>query len=169
MRTLMLGDSLTAWNDWQKAVGTHLNHGVPGDTTADLLRRIPRALSTRPDRIVLLIGTNDVIQGVPMETLTHHYTQILSELLECEALFVLSVPPLEGGTVTAPFNTAICQLNDWIREQMWKYGFSFVDLHAALQGDDGTLDPTLTTDGVHLSEAGYRRFGQLLAEAFELA
>ncbi len=169
MTTLLLGDSLTAWNDWQEVVGPHLNHALPGESTDGLLYRLHRSLSTFPERVILLIGTNDLLQHTPVEMVIHNYTQILSELLEVKQLFVLSVPPVAAGVQTAEVNAAINTFNAWLQEQLWKYGFKYVDLHAALSDPSGGIDPRCTTDGIHLTPEGYARWETLLAEAIEAA
>jgi lysophospholipase L1-like esterase len=167
MTTLLLGDSLTAWHDWHELLGKHLNHGIPGDTTEGLLLRLPRSLSAAPERVVLTIGTNDLLQGIPLQTVKDHYSQILNELLEVERLFVCAVPPVIDEPRTREVNENIIALNHWVREQLWKYGFVYVDLYHATVGKNSALKPEYTTDGVHLSSAGYAVWEEVLKEALE--
>ena len=165
MRTLLLGDSLTAWHDWSDLLGPHLNHGIPGDTTDGLLYRLQRSLSANPERIILMIGTNDLIQQTPLEVVTHNYTRLLSELLEIEHLFVLSVPPVADAPHTTAINADIAALNEWLKEQIWKYGFTYVDVYGAMVDGHQAIRPEFTVDGVHLSDAGYAVWEKLLKEA----
>ena len=166
MKTLLLGDSLTAWHDWHDLLGEHLNHGVPGDTTEGLLRRLPRSLSSRPERVILAIGTNDLLQQTPPESVKEHYLDILNELLDVEQLIVLSVPPVADAPLV---NERIIALNHWLMEQTWKYHFHFVDLYRALSGGGNALKQEYTTDGVHLSEAGYAAWETVLKAGLEEA
>lgn len=166
MKTLLLGDSLTAWHEWQECLGPHINHAVPGETTEGLLYRLGRSLSASPERIFLMIGTNDLLQNIPMEKIRANYEQLLNELLEIEQLYILSVPPVEEASQTAGINDAIVDLNRWVREQLWKYGFVYVDLHNALAEGKG-IRGEYTTDGVHLSEAGYAVCERMLGEILE--
>jgi lysophospholipase L1-like esterase len=164
MTTLLLGDSLTAWHDWHGLVGKHLNHGIPGDTTEGLLRRLPRSLSAKPERVVLTIGTNDLLQQIPLETVKENYLDILNELLDIEQLVVFTVPPVADAPAV---NELIIALNHWLMEQTWKYHFHFVDLYHALVNKENVLKPEYTTDGVHLSSAGYAVWEEVLKEALE--
>ena len=166
MRTLLIGDSLTAWNDWQEVVGTHINHGVPGDTTDGLLLRLQRSLSAKPDRVIMMIGTNDLLMHTPPERVKQNYSQLLNELLEIEHLYILYVPPVENTPYTETVYETIMALNFWLREQQWKYGFVYVDLHGELSGGMG-IKPEYTDDGVHLSDAGYKVWERVLKEALE--
>ena len=89
---LCLGDSITGWSDlsrWLKwshileamlearcGAGAYrvLNHGIGGNTTADLLGRLQEdALAVRPDIVTLLISGNDAYRSFPPWAGTHGY------------------------------------------------------------------------------------------------
>ena len=167
MKTVLLGDSLTAWHDWQECLGPNLNHALPGETTEDLLYRLERSLSAAPERVILMIGTNDLLQRTPLESIKHNYTRLLAELIEIEALYIVSVPPVADTPHATEINADIIALNDWLKEQLWKYGFTYVDLHAEMTGEDYAIVPGLTVDGVHFSDAGYTLFERLLKAALD--
>jgi lysophospholipase L1-like esterase len=41
-----------------------VNFGVGGDLSFDIVRRLPRVIETQPDRVIVLIGTNDILASV---------------------------------------------------------------------------------------------------------
>jgi lysophospholipase L1-like esterase len=41
-----------------------VNLGVGGDLSFDIIRRLRRVIQTKPDRIIILIGTNDIVASV---------------------------------------------------------------------------------------------------------
>jgi len=41
-----------------------VNLGVGGDLSFDIVRRLRRVIAAQPDRIIILIGTNDILAGV---------------------------------------------------------------------------------------------------------
>ena len=41
-----------------------VNLGVGGDLSFDIVRRLSRVIDTQPDRIIILIGTNDIVASV---------------------------------------------------------------------------------------------------------
>src|SRR5258705_1653728 len=45
---------------------TIVNHGVSGDTTAGALRRLERALELKPQIVIIEIGVNDGLRGIPV-------------------------------------------------------------------------------------------------------
>jgi acyl-CoA thioesterase I len=58
------------------------NLGVNGHTSADLIRdELPALDALAPDLVTLLIGVNDVVQGVPAATYEANVERILDELL----------------------------------------------------------------------------------------
>jgi len=48
-----------------------------------------------------------------------------------------------------------------------KRGIPFVDLHAALSDPEGEVMKNITTDGVHLTPASYRKWKAALIDAIE--
>lgn len=79
--------------------GAHVvNAGVAGDTTGDVLRRLPRVLSDLDDRPALAIvqvGPNDVIRRVPHARTRAQLDAILAELSRCGVPVLLTTvePP----------------------------------------------------------------------------
>jgi len=80
---VFLGDSLTSgWKlgeaeAWPAVLARRLaqkgrpirliNAGVNGDTTAKALARLPEVLELRPDVLVVALGTNDALVGLPLD------------------------------------------------------------------------------------------------------
>lgn len=90
-----LGDSLTSgWRlredqAWPALVGRSLgdrqrpirvlNAGVSGDTVAQGLARLPGVLARRPDVLVVALGVNDGLRGLPLEDVETALRRILAE------------------------------------------------------------------------------------------
>jgi acyl-CoA thioesterase I len=111
---LALGDSLVAGYGLARADGFAaqlearlrvtrpgarvLNAGVSGDTTGDVLRRLPRVLSaleTRPDLAIVQVGPNDVLRQTPPARTRAQLDAILVELGRIRAPVLLTTvePP----------------------------------------------------------------------------
>lgn len=63
-----------------------VNAGVSGDTTADVLRRLPRLLSAleqRPVLAIVQVGPNDVLRQVPAARVRAQLEEILLSLARC--------------------------------------------------------------------------------------
>jgi len=106
-----LGDSLTAGNganpgeDIASRLGAALgravvNAGVSGDTTAAALARVGTdVLVHRPGIVVVCLGGNDFLRGVPVETASENLGAIVRAIHQSGAMVVLggfSFPSLAG-------------------------------------------------------------------------
>lgn len=94
VRVVFLGDSLTAglglgaedayparlgraWTAAGLPVEV-VNAGVSGDTTAGGLRRLDWLLAQHPDLLVVALGANDMLRGLPVEEVEANLRQILA-------------------------------------------------------------------------------------------
>src|SRR4051794_15997124 len=78
---VMLGDSITElglWHEWFAGTPV-LNRGIGGETSADLLRRLDTAIGL-PSVVFLLIGTNDLTLGVPLQKIIANVRTLLAEV-----------------------------------------------------------------------------------------
>jgi acyl-CoA thioesterase I len=53
------------------------NHGVSGDTTVDALKRLDAALAEQPDIMIVALGANDGIEGIPLRTVRANLDTII--------------------------------------------------------------------------------------------
>ncbi len=109
-KVLMLyGDSLMAGlgldeasgfaGQLQAALGDEVsivNASVSGDTSADGLARLDWSLGERPDAVVLELGANDMLQGLPVDAMRQNLTTILQRF-EAE-----NIPVLLAGMRASP-------------------------------------------------------------------
>ncbi len=75
-----------------------INAGTSGDTTAGGLYRLPRLLEGRPSFLVVGLGANDMLRGVPAGQVEGHLNQIVSLTLAAGAR------PLLLGMRAVPFH-----------------------------------------------------------------
>jgi lysophospholipase L1-like esterase len=160
--TVALGDSLTrmnsdpGWNflgtswfaidscDGRMAYGYHA--GVYGNTTAQMLARFPTDLAARhPKEVIILGGTNDVLQHVPAPVTISHLRQLIEESRVLGAsVAVGTIPPIDSG----PFTDAVDGLNARIATLAAATHSTLIDFHAAVAEGDA-YRPGWTVDGVH--------------------
>lgn len=150
-----VGDSLTgegSWSEWFPEYRT-INFGVGGDTTADLLERLDQIVAARPDEIVVLIGTNDLGTRLTVEHLVRNIESACVQLrrdLPGSRMLLVSVLP-RGRE----FAQRIREANIHLRQFASTVRAQFLDLWPAMALEDGELNPALTDDRLHLTEAGY--------------
>ena len=161
---VLLGDSITLDGDWAALLpGVPVrNAGVGGDTTASALDRVGAAVTGRPSRVFVLIGTNDVGAGEPEEAVLTRYERLLSRVAAAAPdadVVVQSVLPRE-----AAYGPALLRLNAGLRELTERRGLAYLDLWPAFLGEDSGIRPELTDDGLHLSAPGYRLWADALRQ-----
>lgn len=116
-----LGDSLTAgyglspdegfvpqlqhWLDTHGAEATIVNAGVSGDTTAGALARIDWALTPGAKAIIVTLGGNDLLRGLPPEEARANLDAILSRA-DKAGLPVLLVPMAAPGNYGSDYKAA---------------------------------------------------------------
>jgi acyl-CoA thioesterase-1 len=84
-----IGTSVSAAESWPSQLVSRVpelrliaNLGVNGYTSADLLEQeLPELAGLHPEFVTLLIGVNDVVQGVPQEAYRANVEEILDTLL----------------------------------------------------------------------------------------
>jgi lysophospholipase L1-like esterase len=182
--TVMLGDSLTEQADWQALLGAeHLNRGLNGANTQSTLRLLKRILPDCAVRIHLLMGINDfqgrLLRGMPgeqavAEAAEHHDRLVRAIQQRCpqaqlRVQALLPVDPVRESRgldwiPPANFVDLLAQLNHRLAAQANAAGVPFADLGETLRAADGTLDPALSKDGMHLNAAGYRRWAAALRD-----
>ena len=148
------------------------NLAVNGFTSRDLITvELPALAALRPEFATVLIGVNDVVQGVPLATYRANVAEILDALLA-------SLPPARIVTVATPDYTvtpqgaaygepaaqsaAIRVTNAALRELAGERGLAFVDIFDLSLG--AAADRSLVADdGLHPSGAQYALWVERIA------
>lgn len=178
--TILAGDSLSLWFpiDLLPTSQNWLNQGISGETSYGLLRRLRLFDQARPERILVMIGINDLIQGVRDATLLANYQEIIQHLKQAHprtTIIVQSIlphgadrwqqptdqpnlpdPPLWVKRLQQVPNSHIRDLNRQLAEIAEIEGVIYLDLHSKFTDINGDLLPHLSTDGLHLSHQGYQ-------------
>jgi lysophospholipase L1-like esterase len=148
------------------------NLGVNGYTTADLIvDELPRLEALRPGFLSLLIGVNDVVQGVPAARYEANLARILEALLRHVApsrIVTVSIPDYtstpRGSDYGAPVQqrAEIEAFNGIMAGMSEERGVRFVDiLDLSLRA---AADRTLVADdGLHPSGTQYRLWVERIA------
>jgi len=160
---IFLGDSLTDYHDWSH-FGPHHNAGIAGDTTDGLLYRLHYTLEKRPATVVMMIGINDLLQGVPLAEVKANYTKLLNALDVIDHLVVISTLPVASVPQTVKINEDVIALNHFLKAMAEKKGFVYLNLYRIFSTAEGGLMERYTLDGVHLNAEGYRLWEKALQD-----
>lgn len=163
-RIVAFGDSLTAGLGVQAdesypaqlqrrldSLGYHyrvINAGVSGDTTAGGLRRVPWILNNKPELVILELGANDGLRGLPVDHTKSTLRQIIRQLQEAGTRVVLAgmkLPPNYGQDYTASFEAMYQVLAK-------EHRVSLIPFFLEGVGGSSSLNQA---DGIHPTKAGY--------------
>lgn len=160
---IFLGDSLTEMGQWNELLNNAQvkNRGISGDTTDDILDRISLIVQTKPSKIFLMIGVNDLWkkQNTPDEIL-ENYNAIFKYLLAQTPktkVYIQSMLPVNNVDFRGfkASNQEIIWLNQQIEKMANEFNYQYLDLSSYFINDQGELDTRYTDDGVHLTVQGY--------------
>lgn len=165
---VMLGNSLTEFGgDWQARLpwlpGRVRNRGIAGDDTRGITRRLRSITKGHPKAILLECGINDISHGLTAREVARSLCKLIDRIRRQTprtVLIVQSLTPINESTrrwrLLDGRSADIPRVNELLREHCLARGVAYVDLYRALDTEGtGVLPIALTTDGLHLSEAGY--------------
>lgn len=175
-RIVFLGDSLTAGYGLARnesvpsLVQAHLdaagyryqavNAGVSGDTSAGGLSRLDRALAGHVAVLVIELGANDGLRGLPVANLKRNLAAIITRARERGIAVVLTgmeAPPNYGPAYTAEFRQVFADLAREHRVPLVPF---------YLEGVAGVPRLNLP-DGIHPNAAGAKIVARTLWRALE--
>ena len=173
---IFIGDSIVEYYPLQELFGTEktiVNRGIRGYQTKLLLENLDAHLyGDAVDQIVLLIGTNDIGKDIPINEALDNLERVIQSIARdypLSQIKLLSILPVNEGERYK--QTVYIRTNEKIRE--WNQAYEalasvymqvdFVPVYDSLTDTEGQLKKDYTTDGLHLSVAGY----QVLSEALK--
>lgn len=173
-KTLMLyGDSLMAGLGLSKTDGfagqlgqvlggdvTIVNASVSGDTSADGLARLDWSLGERPDAVILELGANDMLQGLPVDAMSDNLSAILDRFGE------ENIPVLLAGMRASPSlgSDYVTAYEAVFPELAQRYGTAFYPFFLDGVAADAALNQS---DGMHPNAEGVRRIVSAIAPSVE--
>jgi lysophospholipase L1-like esterase len=168
---IFLGNSITDINEWSEMWGNPRvkNRGISSDISFGVLARMDEVLSSKPKKIFLMIGINDIARNIPDSIIVNNIKRIASRVkLESPktTLYIQSILPTNHSFTqfkNHQFKSAhIVWCNNALKSYCLEAGLTFVDIYSALADEQGQLKKEYTNDGLHLTMAGYQVWKQLL-------
>lgn len=168
-----LGDSLTAGyglppeqglvpqlQGWLTAAGaevTVVNAGVSGDTTAGGLSRLDWSLTPETDALMVTLGGNDMLRGLPPEEARANISAILAGA-KAKGLPVLLVGMQAPGNYGAEYKAAFDAIYPELAAEFGAtlYPFFFQGMTEG-DADPALLRPFMQEDGIHPNAEGVAR------------
>jgi acyl-CoA thioesterase-1 len=140
-----------------------VNASISGDTSEGGRARLSRALERlSPEIVVLELGGNDGLRGIPLEVMEQNFAQMITESRAAGAAVVLlgmRIPPNYGPRYAERFHALYGELAD-------RYDVPLAPFFM----EDVALDPNLMqADGIHPTEAAQPLMLERAWPAIEIA
>ncbi len=174
--TVFIGDSLIQEWPIQEMFqnSEYLNRGIGGDTTANLLNRLETSFKhLTPTRVVILIGTNDLVQPDFDMYLTVSRIQESIKKIQIMypkiAIYLCSLLPvgnpkiekMDKQTIGVRDNQTIDAINEALSQIE---SINYLNINEVLKDEQGYLNPQYSREGLHLSPEGYKAVVKLFKE-----
>ncbi len=159
---IMLGNSLTHNFEWHEMFPdvTIKNRGINGDITLGVLQRLPEITESKPAKIFIEIGVNDIQQGFEVDEIILNYGNILKKIKSQSSttkVYVQSILPTNLNLFGSDKNIEdiILDLNSKLEQLCIDHNITFIDLYATFN-DNGKLKSQYDCgDHLHLNGDGY--------------
>jgi len=165
-QVVFMGDSIT--QGWGLADAAffgpgHVNRGISGQTTPQMLARFQADVAALRPRVVhIMAGTNDLAGNTGPTSVQDIRNNIMAMVTLAKAshaqVILASIPPAKVFNWAPALKPAdqIREMNAWLKSYAQQQGLVYADYYAVLATPDGAMKPDLTFDGVHPDAAGYQ-------------
>lgn len=168
---VFLGNSITDGGEFQELFGMEnvLNRGIRSDRISGVKKRIEQVTDGQPKMIFLLIGINDVADSrntpASIAGMYEDLVKIIREKTPNTQLYVQSVMPINNDFKRYKSlygrETLLPEINDRLKDIAVNNGAVYIDLWPVLADSiTGKMHKEFTTDGLHLSGAGYKAWAE---------
>ncbi|MFB2936420.1 GDSL-type esterase/lipase family protein [Aerosakkonemataceae cyanobacterium BLCC-F154] len=163
---IFLGDSIIERCEWSEILENPnvKNRGIAGDNLYGMLKRLDQVTATRPRKIFLMIGINDVISNQKLEDIVRKYRMVLANIKRSSPeteVYIQSVLPANSRFKTPVNNNLVFQLNQELEILAREFNYQYIDLYYFFTIDN-ELAYRYTNDGLHLNGEGYAVWKEII-------
>jgi acyl-CoA thioesterase-1 len=137
-----------------------INEGVSGDTSATALARVDTAASEGAELVIVAIGANDGLRGLPVDQMERNLREIVRRFQAAGsqvALAGMRIPPNMGAEYVEDFEAVFPRVAQDMGIPLLPFLLDGVAADANLNQDDG----------IHPNEEGARMVAELVANFVE--
>jgi lysophospholipase L1-like esterase len=171
---VFLGDSITALKDWRNTFKSLcvINAGISGNTTDDILNRLSATIISKPKKIFLMIGVNDLLRGKDEAYILENYKMILDKIQKNSpntSIYIQSILPVNDDIMTVGKidSGKIISLNSKLKMFADGKKIFFINLYPYFCGVDNKLYEKYSQDGLHPNSSGYTIWEKIIRQYLE--
>ncbi len=139
-----------------------VNEGVSGDTTAKALSRVDAALAHEPEWVIIGLGANDGMRGLPLDAMERNLRAMVTRFRERGARVLLAgmmLPRNYGPDYVGEFEAVYPRIAAEMDVPLIPFLLENVAMVRELNNNDG----------IHPNRKGYEIVARQIADAFERA
>lgn len=156
---------LNAWLAAQGSTATVLNAGVSGDTSAGGLSRLDWSLTPETDALIVTLGGNDLLRGLPPEETRSNIDSIVKTATD-RGLKVLIIPMEAPGNFGPDYKAQFDALyTDIAKAHGAQITAPFFRLLSPDATDPGQVAQWMQADGIHPNKDGVAKIVASLGPA----
>lgn len=168
---IFLGNSITDGCNWAELLQDPRikNRGISGDVTDGVLDRLREVTESKPKKIFLMIGINDLARGRSVDYVLNNIKRIIKAIQDQSPgteLFIQSVLPVNPDFTVFPDHVnkshEVKKVNQGLIKICAHYELQYIDIYSHLTDKEQKLSADYTNDGLHLTGAGYIVWGNIL-------
>ncbi|WP_051359853.1 GDSL-type esterase/lipase family protein [Adhaeribacter aquaticus] len=161
---IFLGDSHTEWFELAEILGNAAikNRGIGNDRTSDVLTRLNTIIESKPTKLFIQIGINDIITGVPQQKTIANLESIFSTIRKSSPSTTMYLQSILPTGPERNYQEQITQLNQVYKNLSKKYSLTFVNLYPSFSNKNGLKKEFDSGDHIHLNGAGYLKWGEII-------
>jgi len=168
---IFLGNSITDGCNWSELLDEPRakNRGISGDRTEGILDRLDEVLESKPLKVFLMIGINDLGAGKSVSFVRKNIIKIVDRIRKespsTEIYFqsILPVNPDLGMFKThTDKSKEVIRINKHLKKYCAANKMNYVDLHSSFKLKNDYLNPEYSNDGLHLLGPGYLKWKSLI-------
>ncbi|MBN2350669.1 MAG: sialate O-acetylesterase [Bacteroidales bacterium] len=168
---IMLGNSHTQNFEWHEIFGNVniKNRGINGDITKGVLQRIAEVTESKPQKVFIEIGVNDLLNGFFMDSVFYNYERIIQNIRDQSPetrIYIQNLLPTGWNKLNTntPVLPDIIELNERLKVHCSNNGFVYIDLFSKfVHGEQ--LNPLYDSgDHIHLNGTGYLLWCRLIEQ-----
>ena len=166
---IMLGNSLTQnyeWHEMFKNVNIK-NRGINGDITKGILQRLSEVIESKPQKVFIEIGINDLLHGYYVDTIFSNYQRIINTIrLESPNthIYIQNILPTNWNIYDTdkPVIDSISVLNNKLQSFCRNNKLTYIDMFSKFIIDRGLNSKYDCGDHLHLNGTGYLEWCSLI-------
>lgn len=164
---LVIGDSIVEYLPEDLLPIRITNRGVSQWRLDDITANIDTVVRGTPDVIMISAGTNDILHGEATVRVVREYRALLETIisrLPHTTVCCASITPMRNRWYTAVAR----KVNVEIEAMAGEYGATYIDTYTPLIDPvRAVIKPEYTSDGVHLTSAGYLVWAEIVGKQLE--